>query len=284
LDDAGIDRIARQGVSIFRMRCAFLAAFLLLFTAFALAQRPLSIENAPDLQQWAQELAKEPVSALSARRLARIYEYCGLFAGPKSRDEWMALFLPTVKTDTLFGKKRTELAQLGYSRCAKIVANGADVFGMREKWIKHAANQGDLVAKLILRQHQTPTAADIVAFETELKLALNSADPEVIWEAARSLAIAGFDWQSISSKTWPGKKVDALRAVFQLAACELGYPCGSDSALIKTFCIRGTCAPQSYAQWLPTFLSNEQNKLVQAEMPRVLSALKQRRGSSLIFQ
>jgi hypothetical protein len=276
------------------MRFAFLAVFLVLFAHLALAQRAtpeakpekqtlLTLENAPDLQQWANALAKAPVSALSARQLAKIYERCGLFAGPKSREEWMALFLPTVKNDALFGKKRTELAQLGYSRCAEMVANGADVFGAREKWIKHAASQGDLVARLILRQNQTPTAADIVAFEAELKAALDSRDPEVIWEAARSLGMAGFDWQSISSKPWPGKKVDALRAVFQLAACELGYPCGSDSALIKTFCIRGTCAPQSYAQWLPTFLSAEQNKLVQAELPRVLSALKQGRGSRLIF-
>jgi hypothetical protein len=267
------------------MRFTFFAVFLLLFAGIACAQRAprMTLENAPDLELWTIELAKAPISALSARRLARIYEHCGLFAGPKSREAWMALFLPTVKNDALFGKKRTELAQAGYSRCNALVVNGADVFGQREKWIKYAASQGDLVAKLILRQNQTPTAADIVAFEAELKSALDSRDPEVIWEAARSLGMAGFDWQSISSKPWPGKKVDALRAVFQLAACELGYPCGVDSVLIKTFCIRGTCAPQSYAQWLPTFLSAEQSKLVQAELPRVLAALKSGQGSKLIF-
>jgi hypothetical protein len=263
-----------------------LCVCLLLISTPSFAQRgpEQTLETAPDLAAWVEQLKAPPVSARSARRLAKVYEHCGLFAGPKTRSEWMALFMPSIKADELFRKQRIALAEAGYRRCEHLVAGGADVYGERERWIKYAAAQGDLVAKLILRQNKTPTAADIKAFESELTLALNSKDPEAIWEAARSLRMAGFDWNTISSTPWPDKPLDALRAVFQLAACDLGYACGADSELIKAFCIRGTCAPKSYAQWLPTFLSAEQNALVQAQLPKVLPLLKAGRGAELIFK
>jgi hypothetical protein len=161
--------------------------------------------------------------------------------------------------------------------------NTKDVFAERARWLKTAADGGDLVAKLMLRQLESPTAATITAFEAELKSALNSGDPAAIWEAGRAISLAGFGWTSLSKKPWPGKEFESLRAVFQLAACELGYPCGYDSNLMTSFCIRGTCAPRSYAEWLPTFLSSEQHQVVRAELERVVRELKAKRGANLIF-
>lgn len=241
------------------------------------------LETALDLSALAKKLAQTPVSPLSARKLLKIYEYCGIFAGPKTRKEWMDLFLPTVKADDPFRTRRIELANAGYSRCEALLIATPDMFEERARWLKQAAAGGDVVAKLMLRQLTSPTEATIAEFERELKGALSSSDPEAIWEAARALSLAGFGWGNLSQKPWPDKEMDSLRAVFQLAACELGMPCGVRSTLISNFCIRGTCAVKSYAEWLPTFLSAPQHQAVTSELPRVLSEIKAGRGAALIF-
>lgn len=245
--------------------------------------QPFELETAPNLNVLAKKLAQAPVSPLSARKLLKIYEYCGFFAGPKSRKEWMDLFLPSVTADDPFRTRRLELANAGYSRCEALLLETPDAFEVRARWLKQAAAGGDVVAKLILRQLTSPTAFTIAEFETELKGALNSADPEAIWEAGRAIRLAGFGWGNLSKQPWPGKEVDSLRAVFQLAACELGMPCGAQSNLISNFCIRGSCVAQSYSEWLPTFLSAAQYRAVKAELPRVVREIKAGRGAALIF-
>jgi hypothetical protein len=233
-----------------------------------------NLETAPNLNALVSALSKPPVSPANARKLLKIYEYCGIFAGPPTRKAWMDLFLPTVKADEPFRARRIAVANRTYDRCEALLIASKDVFGERARWLKAAAIGGDVVAKLMLRQLESPTALTISSFEAELKTALNSRDPEAIWEAGRAISLAGFSWASLSKKPWPGKELESLRAVFQLAACELGYPCGRDSNLIQSFCIRGTCAPNSYADWLPTFLSGEQYQTVRAELPRVLREIK----------
>ena len=241
------------------------------------------LETAPNLSVLAKKLAQAPVSPLNARKLLKIYEYCGFFAGPKTRKEWIDLFLPAVKADDPFRGRRIALANAGYGRCEALLLETPDVFEERARWLKLAAAGGDVVAKLMLRQLVSPTAETIAGFESELKAALNSSDPEAIWEAARAISLAGFGWGNLSEKPWPDKEVDSLRAVFQLAACELGMPCGAQSNLISNFCIRGTCAANSYAEWLPTFLSARQYQAVKAQLPRVLIEIKAGRGAALIF-
>ena len=241
------------------------------------------LESALDLSALAKKLAQTPVSALNARKLLKIYEYCGIFTGPKTRKEWMDLFLPTVKADDSFRARRIALANAGYSRCEALLIATPDVYEARARWLKQAAAGGDVVAKLMLRQLTSPTEATIAEFERELKSALSSSDPEAIWEAARALSLAGFGWGNLSQKPWPDKEMDSLRAVFQLAACELGMPCGARSTLMRNFCIRGTCAVQSYAEWLPTFLSASQYQAVKSELPRVVAEIKAGRGAALIF-
>ncbi len=241
------------------------------------------LETAPNLSVLAKQLAQAPVSPLNARKLLKIYEYCGFFAGPKTRKEWMGLFLPTVKADDPFRVRRIDLANAGYNRCEALLIETPDPFEVRARWLKQAADGGDVVAKLMLSQLSSPTEQTISEFESELKIALNSTDPEAIWEAGRAISLAGFGWENLSSKPWPEKKVDSLRAVFQLAACELGMPCGAQSNLITNFCIRGTCAAKSYAEWLPTFLSASQYQVVNAELARVLKEIKAGRGAALIF-
>jgi len=241
------------------------------------------LETASNLSALVKTLARPPVSPINARKLLKIHEYCGLFAGPKTRKQWMALFLPTVKANDPYRARRIELANAGYSRCEALLIATPDVYETRAQWLKAAAAGGDLVAQLMLRQLSSPTAESIAGFEDELKKALNSRDPEAIWEAARALSLAGFGWGNLSKNPWPSGEVDSLRAVFQLAACELGVPCGAQSTLIKNFCIRGTCAAQSYAEWLPTFLSAQQYQTVKAELPRVLREIKAGRGAALIF-
>jgi hypothetical protein len=267
-------------------RLLWLALACLMLSGPANAQRTPepSVDNAPDLNVLAQLWQRAPVTPRTARSLVKLYEHCGLFAGPKDQAQWMALYLPTIASTEMFRARRIATAEAGYKRCAKVVANGADVYELRAKWLKAAASGGDLAAKLMLRQLETPTAQTIAGFEAELRAALDSRDPEAIWEAGRSLSFAGFGWGSISATPWPGPPVDALRAVFQLAACEMGLNCGPSSGLVQNLCIRGTCAPQSYAQWLPTFITPAQNQAVQAELPRVLRELKAGRGARLIFR
>ena len=241
------------------------------------------LETASNLSALVKTLSTPPVSPLKARKLLKIYEYCGLFAGPKTRKQWMELFLPTVKANDPYRARRIELANAGYSRCEALLIATPDVYEIRAQWLKAAAAGDDVVAQLMLRQLSSPAEESIAGFEDELKRALNSRDPEAIWEAARAISLAGFAWGNLSKNPWPSGEVDSLRAVFQLAACELGMPCGAQSTLIKNFCIRGTCAAQSYAEWLPTFLSAPQFQAVKAELPRVVREIKAGRGASLIF-
>ncbi len=241
------------------------------------------LETAPDLSVLAKKLAQAPVSPLNARKLLKIYEYCGFFAGPKTRKEWMDLFLPSVKADDPFHDQRIALANTAYNRCEALLIESPDPFEVRATWLKKADAGGDIVAKLTLRQLTSPTEKTIAGFEAELKSALNSTDPEAIWEAGRAISLAGFGWSNLSTKPWPDKEVDSLRAVFQLAACELGMPCGAQSNLMTHFCIRGTCDAKSYDQWLATFLTANQYQAVKAELPRVLKEIKSGRGAALIF-
>lgn len=253
-------------------------------TVAALPQaQQFELETAADLSLLANKLGQAPVSPINARKLLKIYEYCGFFAGPKTRKEWLKLFQSSLQADDPFHARRIELANAGYSRCEAILRKTPDVYEVRARWLKQAAAGDDVVAKLMLRQLSSPTAETIAGFESELKSALNSSDPEAIWEAARAISLAGFGWNNLSKTPWPDKEVDSLRAVFQLAACELGMPCGAQSNLITSFCIRGTCAVQSYAEWLPTFLSPRQYQAVKAELPRVLKEIKAGRGAALIF-
>ncbi len=248
-----------------------------------LQSQQFELETAADLSLMAKKLSQAPVSTINARKLLKIYEYCGFFAGPKTRKQWMDLFQPTVKANDPFHARRIALANAAYDRCEALLLQTPDVYEVRARWLKQAAAGGDVVAKLMLRQLSSPTAETIAAFEGELKTALNSSDPEAIWEAGRAISLAGFGWSNLSKKPWPDKEVDSLRAVFQLAACELGMPCGAQSNLIANFCIRGTCAAQSYAEWLPTFFSPRQYQAVKAELPRVLKEIKAGRGAALIF-
>ena len=241
------------------------------------------LETEANLSALAKKLARAPVSPLSARKLLKIYEYCGFFAGPKTRKEWMDLFLPSVKVDDPFNTRRKALANAGYRRCEALLIENPDPYEVRATWLKQADAGGDIVAKLMLRQLTSPTEQTIAGFESELKIALNSADPEAIWEAGRAISLAGFGWGNLSKSPWPDKEVDSLRAVFQLAACELGMPCGAQSNLMTHFCIRGTCAAQSYDEWLATFLTAAQYQAVKAELPRVVKEIKAGRGAALIF-
>lgn len=255
------------------------------FTASVIAPQlqPFELETAPDLSVLAKKLAQAPVSPLSARKLLKIYEYCGFFAGPKTRKEWMDLFLPSVKADDPFHDQRIALANTAYNRCEALLIAAPDPYEVRATWLKQADAGGDIVAKLMLRQLTSPTEKTIAGFEAELKTALNSTDPEAIWEVGRAISLAGFGWSNLSTKPWPDKDVDSLRAVFQLAACELGMPCGAQSNLMTHFCIRGTCNAKSYGQWLATFLTAHQYQAVKAELPRVLKEIKAGRGATLIF-
>lgn len=243
-----------------------------------------TIENADDLSSLVRELAKAPVSALNARHIGRIYEHCAFFSGPQSKDQWMQFYLPDLSSDATFGARRKSLAERGYDRCQELVAGGADVEAVRVKWLRQAAQGNDVVAQLILRQTQTPTQETIGEFESELKRALNSREPEAIWEAGRSLRLAGFDWSHVSASPWPGKPVDGLRALFQWAACELGKPCGAQSNLLNLFCIRGECKAQSYEQWLKSYLAPDQFEAVKAQLPKTIAALQAGRGAELIFR
>ena len=261
--------------------CALVLFSLNVFAKPQLQQ--FELEAAPNLSALAKNLAQAPVSTLNARKLLKIYEYCGFFSGPKTRKEWISLFLTSIKADDPFRARRITLANAGYSRCEAILLETPDVYEVRARWLKQAAAGGDVVAQLMLRQLVSPTAETIAGFESELKTALNSSDPEAIWEAGRAISLAGFNWSNLSKKPWPDKEMDSLRAIFQLAACELGMPCGAHSNLITNFCIRGTCAPQSYAEWLPTFLSPGQYQVVESELSRVVSEIKAGRGAALIF-
>ena len=223
------------------------------------------------------------ISTRAGYEIAKIYEFCGVFWGPKTKSDWLSLYQKTVATNDPARTVRMALADQRYSQCEALM-QGPDIYQERSKWLAIAAQQGDLPAQLVLHQESGLASSDKAAFTTDLKAALNSSDPVVIWELSRSLQLAGLMWGDLSKKPWPGKEIDGLRAVYQMAACELGYPCGAGSTLIEGFCIRGTCSATTYQTWLPSFLEPLQLKAVQAELPRVLEAIRKKRGAALIFK
>jgi hypothetical protein len=269
---------------------AGLALFIAMYSGLLCAQAKevtSVLDTAPDLKKLVDQLAKEPVKAADARRIGMIYENCGIFYGPKNYQEFYVNYLrmmpPGSEDDQ---RKRLRLVAGEYTRCAGLLANKFDVYKARKHWLQRAAKLGDVAAKLALRLEATPTQDNIKSYEAEIKQALNSKDPEILWEASKAPGYAGFTWFTLTGKEFPpdknGKPVDGLRAVLQSSACAMGYPCGQNSVLLKNFCIRGTCSVSYYA-WLPTFLTPEQYKMVQAELPRVEQALRAGKGSELIF-
>lgn len=223
------------------------------------------------------------VNARAGYEIAKIYEFCGVFWGPKTKADWLQLYQKTVAANDPARSTRMALADRRYSQC-NVLMQGPDIYKERMRWLTIAAEQGDLPAKLVLHQESGLAGANKDAFAVDLKLAMDSDDPVVVWELSRSLRLANLMWEDLSKKPWPGKELDGLRAVYQLAACDLGYPCGGGSTLIEGFCIRGTCTASSYQTWLPSFLEPLQLKVVQAELPRVLKAIRKKRGASLIFK
>jgi hypothetical protein len=261
------------------------AAFVPVVLAQTKELNILAIESNPTPLVLAEKLKLEPVSAANALALGRVYENCLFFSGPASKTQWLKLFAPEVKADQPRTVTSRAYADVAYSRCEGLL-KGTDVGAQHEQWMARAAKAGNLIAQLVMRQRETPTEQTIAAFETELRAALNSKNPDAIWEAARALWLAGFKWENLSKKPWGpalnGKDVDGLRAVFQAASCELGYPCGPGSWVMRSSCIRGSCV-NSYQEWLATFLTPMQMQSLRAELPRVISALKKGRGAELIW-
>jgi len=223
------------------------------------------------------------VTARAGYEIAKIYEFCGVFWGPKTKSDWLSLYQKTVAASDPARGTRMALADRRYRQCEALM-QGPDVYKERTRWLAIAAKQGDLPAKLVLHQESGLAGTDKAAFVNDVKKAMDSDDPVIVWELSRSLRLANLMWADLSKSPWPGKEIDGLRAVYQLAACELGYPCGPGSTLIEGFCIRGTCTASSYQTWLPSFLEPLQLKAVQAELPRVLKAIRKKRGATLIFK
>lgn len=268
--------------------CAFITGFSLSVHAAPLpvASALPALEAKTDFKSLVAQLSGSNQRGINARagyEIAKIYEFCGVFWGPKTKADWLSLYRKTVAANDSARTVRMALADRRYSQCEALM-QGPDIYKERSKWLAIAAQQGDLPAKLVLHQESGLAGTDKTAFTTDLKAALDSADPVIVWELSRSLRLAGLLWADLSKKPWPGKDIDGLRAVYQLAACELGYPCGAGSTLIEGFCIRGTCTAATYQTWLPSFLEPLQLKAVKAELPRVLKAIRKKRGAALIFK
>jgi hypothetical protein len=272
---------------------AALFVALLSLTAFTAAQSSktgpvlAALESKADYATAVKALAGADGRGVNARagyEIAKIYEFCGVFWGPKDKAAWLDLYQKTVASTDPARATRIALAAHRYTQCEALLKESLDLYKERTRWLNLAAEQGDVPAKLTGFQEQVLNDTSRTAFINAVRSALDSDDPVVVWELSRSLRLSGFLWADLSKKPWPGKEIDGLRAVYQLAACELGYPCGAGSTMIEGFCIRGTCSATSYQAWLPSFLDAMQLKVVKAELPRVLKALRKKRGAALIFK
>ena len=283
--------------SLKRMRLALCKAALLVallsLTAYSAAQPSKSapvlaaLESKADYAAAVKSLVGANGRGVNARagyEIAKIYEFCGVFWGPKDKTAWLDLYQKTVPSTDPARAVRMAVAAQRYTQCEALLRESLDLYKERARWLNLAAEQGDVPAILSGFQEQLLSDAHKTTFVNAVRNALDSDDPVVLWELSRSLRLSGFLWADLSKKPWPGKELDGLRAVYQLAACELGYPCGAGSTMIEGFCIRGTCSANSYQAWLPSFLDAMQLKVVKAELPRVLKALRKKRGAALIFK
>jgi hypothetical protein len=253
--------------------------------AAAPASAPETLENTLNVAAWVKQRSLPPVTFRAARDIAAAYEQCAIFYGPEARSGFFGALRRDLRKDDAQGSARIALANQLYDRCEALLDHGAtDVPALRIAWLEKAAALGDVSAKLALRQQQAQPAAAMAAFQAEMARALNSRDADAIWEVGRAAAWAGYSWRDLTGQPFPAgsKNIDGLQAVFQLAACELGKACGPDSVLIKNFCVRGTCGVKSYAEWLPAFMNTAQVAAVKAQLPRVVRAIKQGRGATLL--
>jgi hypothetical protein len=223
-----------------------------------------------------------------ARAIAGAFEHCAIFAGVK-REEFLGAFYRSVQITDARSVHRIVLANWMYQQCAGLLDDGtADLTAMRIAWLRKAAALHDQIAQLALYQVDPPNDLNRPAFIAALHFALDSGDPEALWEAGRALNWAGIYWPQLTGRPFPasgdGKSMDGLQAVYQLAACQLGFPCDQDSLLIKRFCVREHCRFASYADWLPSFMSDAQIQAVQSELPRVLKSLRARAGSKQLWK
>ncbi len=226
--------------------------------------------------------------ALRARAIANAYEHCGIFAGVK-REEFFSAFYRSVRPEDPRSAHRIVLANWMYQQCADLLDNGtADLGALRIAKLREAAAMQDLVAQIAVYQIDPPNDQTRPLLVNLLQKALDSGDAEALWEAGRALNWAGVYWPQLTSQPFPatasGKSIDGLQAVVQLAACELGYPCNQDSLLMKRFCIREHCRYQSYANWLPSFMSAAQVSAVRSQLPAVLKSVRARAAAKLLWK
>jgi hypothetical protein len=136
--------------------------------------------------------------------------------------------------------------------------------------VQQAARQGEphAVARMLAFRDIAAPKSDVMAAIPEL---LATGDPQVIRD------VGAFLTRGEVSLRYGGESIDAASAAiaWELAACDLGYPCGPMSRLVLTVCaFRGYCDEYRYDQALARDEDPERMSLAQRLRVGLVHALR----------
>ncbi|GAB4199745.1 MAG: hypothetical protein Tsb002_35530 [Wenzhouxiangellaceae bacterium] len=144
------------------------------------------------------------------------------------------------------------LLERAEARCTSLYPRDPITHDEMTEWLKLAANQGDLVAQVMLASRVVSGEIDNVVMDDStvkhiIIKALTSKQPEAIYEVAGFMSIPVLGRDALRSHYAGGQE---HYVAWALAACDLGYPCSRGSPVMNKACLTlGACQYGSLEQY-----------------------------------
>jgi hypothetical protein len=170
--------------------------------------------------------------ATAMSTVAKVLEYCQLYsespAGFESHIQFMASLKPSE------GQALKRVAAKISKRCSKVAASPT-VPEAAQSWLLRAAEAGDVSAliRTAILHYEGTSPQERAAL---ISAALNSGDPNVVFEAAGLLPF-GVDSDSANL---PLTDSEIDRMAWEVAACRLGAACDAGQNLMDAHCVAGS--------------------------------------------
>lgn len=208
-------------------------------------------ESAPDLYDYVQRLepALRAADPDAAWMLSRVYDYCAAYAvspaGYAKDSEALAAMGLRVGTTMLAARQRVS------QRCARFAPQ--DGLSSRVILLKRteAAQKGSLAAEASLLAMGQPLQDDAAYLRDLVRRVRESRDPEAFLALSSAMGIAASGKPELADQV-AGTQFAEL--AWQLAACELGLDCDSQSALMTAYCADGGICSRDAGQDFRSFV------------------------------
>lgn len=210
-----------------------------------------AFENGTDLFAYARQLqaAADAGNAEAGWVISRIHEYCGVYAmDPQSyvldSAELQRMGLDAVPAMSA-ARDKVKQGCVGFSAADGL---GRDAL-LRER--VRSARDGNLAAEAALLSMGAPLGQDAAYRRGLAERVLNSQDPEAFLAISAAMGVAASGDDAYAGMV-AGSQFSQL--AWQVAACQLGLPCGPGSALMVAYCANGGICSRDPGQDFQSFV------------------------------